>query len=72
MKRISVPRKMTIFLLFGILFYFGLILVYTFNTILISGMIYLAIIPASYLHYKNLENKFKDQILDSEEDEDIL
>jgi len=72
MKRISVPRKMTIFLLFGILFYFGLILVYTINTILISGMIYLATIPVSYLHYKNLENKFKDQILDSEEDEDIL
>ena len=58
MKRISVPRKMTIFLLFGIIFYFGLILVYTINAILISGLIYLAIIPASYLHYKNLNNKF--------------
>ena len=46
MKRISVPRKMTIFLLFGIIFYFGLILVYTINAILISGIIYLAIIPA--------------------------
>ena len=72
MKRISVPRKMTIFLLFGIIFYFGLILVYTFNTILISGMVYLAIIPISYFHYNNLNNKFKDQILDNDEDEDIL
>ena len=72
MKRISVPRKMTIFLLFGIIFYFGLILVYTINAILISGIIYLAIIPASYLHYKNLNNKFKDQIVDYDEDEDIL
>ena len=72
MKRISVPRKMTIFLLFGIIFYFGLILVYTINAILISGIIYLTIIPASYLHYKNLNNKFKDQILDNDEDEDIL
>ena len=73
MKRISVPRKMTIFLLFGIIFYFGLILVYTINAILISGIIYLAIIPASYLHYKNLNNKFKDQIVDNDnDDEDIL
>ena len=72
MKQISVPRKMTIFLLFGIIFYFGLILVYTINAILISGIIYLAIIPVSYLHYKNLNNKFKDQIIDNDEDEDIL
>ena len=74
MKRISVPRKMTIFLLFGIIFYFGLILVYTINAILISGIIYLAIIPASYYHYKNLNNKFKDQIVDNDndDDEDIL
>jgi len=72
MKRISVPRKMTIFLVFGIIFYFGLILVYTINAILISGIIYLSIIPVSYLHYRNLENRYKDQILDNEEDEDIL
>jgi CDP-diacylglycerol--serine O-phosphatidyltransferase len=73
MKQISVPRKMTIFLLFGIIFYFGLILVYTINAILISGIIYLTIIPASYLHYKNLNNKFKDQIVDNDnDDEDIL
>jgi CDP-diacylglycerol--serine O-phosphatidyltransferase len=63
---------MTIFLLFGIIFYFGLILVYTINAILISGIIYLAIIPASYLHYKNLNNKFRDQVADNEEEEDIL
>ena len=65
-------KKIAIFLLFGIIFYFGLIFVYTINTILISGIIYLTIIPASYLHYKNLNNKFKDQIVDNDNDEDIL
>jgi hypothetical protein len=49
-----------------------LILVYTINAILISGIIYLVIIPASYLHYKNLNNKFRDQVVDNEEEEDIL
>ena len=38
-KRIAVPRSTSIFLLFGIILYFGLILVYTFNAIIISGLI---------------------------------
>ena len=37
-KRIAVPRSASIFLLFGIILYFGLILVYTFNAIIISGL----------------------------------
>ena len=44
LKKIIVPRRMTIFLLFGVVFYFGLILVYTFNTIVISGLFYLLVI----------------------------
>ena len=37
LKRIVVPRSTSIFLLFGIILYFGLLLIYTFNTIIISG-----------------------------------
>ena len=41
LKKIAVPRRMTIFLLFGIVLYFGFLLIYTLNTIVISGMVYL-------------------------------
>ena len=35
-KKIVIPRKTTIFLLFGIVLFFGLLLIYTFNVIAIS------------------------------------
>ena len=72
LKKIVVPRRMTIFLLFSIILYFGLLLIYTFNTIVISGIIYLFIIPVSILHYYHIKKKFKAQIDDIEDDEDIL
>ena len=64
---------MTIFLLLGIILYFGLVLIYTFNAILISGMIYILMIPISFIHYRNLIKKFKN-IDDSEieDHQDIL
>ena len=54
LKRISVPRSMTIFLIFGIILYFGLILIYTFNAIVLSGILYFIVIPISYLHYQRI------------------
>ena len=72
LKKIVVPRRMTIFLLFSIILYFGLLLIYTFNTIVISGIIYLFIIPVSIFHYYHIKKKFKTQFDDSEDDEDIL
>ena len=39
-KKIVIPRKTTIFLLFGIVLFFGLLLIYTFNVIAISTAIY--------------------------------
>ena len=72
LKKIVVPRRMTIFLLFGIILYFGLILIYTFNTIVISGFIYLIMIPISIAHYYKSNKKFKIQFDDSEDHEDIL
>ena len=72
LKRIAVPRSMTIFLLFGIVFYFGLLLVYTFNTIVLSSLIYLFMIPLSIIHYYKIKKKFKIQLNDNDEHEDIL
>ena len=72
LKKIVVPRRMNIFLLFGIILYFGLILIYTFNTIVISGFIYLIMIPISIAHYYRSNKKFKTQFDDNEDHEDIL
>ena len=72
LKRIVVPRSTTIFLLFGIVLYFGLLLIYNFNTILLSGVIYLAVIPVSIVHYFKIKSRFKTQLEDTEDDEDIL
>ena len=72
LKKISVPRSMTIFLLLGVVLYFGLLLIYTFNAIAISGLIYFMLIPVSFIHYNNLSKKFKEQDISNEEHEDIL
>ena len=72
LKKISVPRSMTIFLLLAVVLYFGLLLIYTFNAIVISGLIYFIIIPVSFIHYNNLNKKFKEQNISIEEHEDIL
>ena len=71
-KKISVPRNMTIFLLLAVVSYFGLLLIYTFNTIVISGLIYFLMIPISLFHYANLNKNSKVQDITSEEHEDIL
>ena len=72
LKKISVPRRMTIFLLLSVVLYFGLLLIYTFNAITISGLIYFMLIPVSFIHYNNLSKKFKEQDISNEEHEDIL
>ena len=72
LKKISVPRNMTIFLLLAVVLFFGLLLIYTFNAIVISGLIYFIMIPVSFIHYNNLSKKSKDQNILNEEHEDIL
>ncbi len=56
-KKIVIPRKLTVFLLFGIVLFFGLLLVYTFKVLAISCLIYLLLIPISYFHYKKIQKK---------------
>ena len=70
LKRIVVPRSTSIFLLFSVILYFGLILVYTFNTIIISGIIYLLIIPISASHFYmiNKNNVMNQEEIDHHED----
>ena len=72
LKKIVVPRAMTIFLLFGIVLFFGLLLIYTFNVMVISGLVYLCLIPISFIHYIKLNKKF--DVINSENDhhEDML
>ncbi len=72
LKKITVQRKMTIFLLFSIVLFFGSLLVYPFKVMIISGLIYLCIIPISLVHYIKFNKKFK--TLNTQEDthEDVL
>ena len=71
-KKIAVPRRLTIFLLFGVVLFFGLLLIYTYNVIVISSFLYLALIPFSISHFQNLNKKFINENIDNEEHEDIL
>ena len=73
-KRIAIPRSTTIFLLFGIGLYFGLVFVYTFEVLFITGAVYLCTIPISYLHFRKIKNKEKilKQTEHIDETEDIL
>ena len=73
-KRIAIPRSTTIFLLFGIGLYFGLVFVYTFEVLFITGAVYLCTIPISCIHYRRYKNKEKilEQVEDIDETEDIL
>tara|TARA_B100001996_G_scaffold12103_1_gene10145 strand:- start:527 stop:1321 length:795 start_codon:yes stop_codon:yes gene_type:complete len=72
LKKIVVPRQTTIFLLFTIVLYFGLLLIYTFKVIIISGIIYLLFIPISYVHFLKLNKKNKNQKHIEDNHEDVL
>ena len=69
-KKISIPRRMTIFALFGIVLFFGLLLIYTFKVLIICGLIYICLIPIGYFNYRKI---YKQKILSGEnyENEDL-
>ena len=68
---ISDLTHLAIFLLLGIGIYVSLLIFYTFETLFFSGLIYIFLIPISYLHYKH---KNKTSLISSteEETEDVL
>tara|TARA_B100001123_G_C15096919_1_gene941949 strand:+ start:120 stop:935 length:816 start_codon:yes stop_codon:yes gene_type:complete len=72
LKKIIVPRSMTIFLLFTIVLFFGLLLIYTFKVMIISGIIYLCLIPISSLHYLKLNKQNLTTNTSEDNHEDIL
>ena len=73
-KKIVIQRRATIFLLFGIVLFFGLLLIYPFNVISLSALIYLTMLPISFFHYQKLKKQNEDQNYDDEDDdlEDVL
>jgi CDP-diacylglycerol--serine O-phosphatidyltransferase len=73
-KKIVIPRRMTKFLLFGIVLFFGALLVYTFKILAFSSFIYLCLIPISYFHFKKIkkEKNIITKIDESDDFEDIL
>ena len=72
-KKIVIQRKATIFLLFAIVLFFGLLLIYTFNVIAISSVIYLGLIPISFFHYQKMKKIHEnDKIQDDDDLEDVL
>ena len=72
-KKIVIPRRTTIFLLFSIVLFFGLLLIYTFNVIAISAIIYLLLLPISFFHYQKIKKHHEnDKIQDDDDLEDVL
>ena len=72
-KKIVIPRRTTIFLLFGIVLFFGLLLIYTFNVIALSAVIYVLLLQISYLHFQKIKKKHEnDKIQDDDDLEDVL
>ena len=67
-KKIVIPRSTTKFLLFGIVLFFGALLVYTFKVLAISSFVYLCLIPISYFHYKKIK---KEKNITSDKDEGL-
>ena len=61
---------MTKFLLFGIVLFFGALLVYTFKVLAVSSLLYLFLIPVSYFHYRNIKKK-KNIITNKNEEEEL-
>ena len=59
---------MTKFLLFGIVLFFGALLVYTFKILAVSSFIYICLIPISYFHYKKIK---KEKNISSDKDEEL-
>ena len=69
-KRIVIPRSMTKFVLFGMVLFFGALLVYTFKILTVSIFIYICLIPVSYFHYKKIK-KEKNVTTDTNESDDL-
>ena len=71
LKKISIPRNLTIFLLLGLGIYVSFLIFYTFKILFITGVVYIALIPISYIHFKH-KNKTSISSNRKNEVEDVL
>ena len=72
-KKISVKRSTTIFLMFGIVLTFVLLLMFPFQTLVTISIFYILSLPISYIHFSKLEKKNKSEnLFDHDEPEDFL
>ena len=72
-KKISVKRSTTVFLMFGIVLMFVLLLMFPFQTVVTASILYIFSLPMSYFHYLKLEKKNKSEnLFDHDEPEDFL
>ena len=71
LKKISISSKTTVFLLLAAGIIFISLLFYTFETLLIFGIVYVIPIPVSIAIYRNQQKKYSIKISD-EDHEDIL
>ena len=72
-KKISVKRKTTVFLVFGVVLAFVLLFMFPFQTLVAAASIYILSIPISFFHYSKLDKKNKSEnLFDHEEPEDFL
>ena len=72
-KKIVIRRRTTIFLLFGIVLFFGLLLIYTFDIIAVSVIFYLLLLPVSFMHFQKIKKRHEnDKIQDEDDLEDVL
>ena len=70
-KKIVIKRSTTIFLLFGIVLFFGLLLIYTFEILAVSSFIYLLLIPISFFNYQKIKKDKNDTIENEDENENL-
>jgi len=70
LKRILIPRQLTLFLLLGIGIYLSSVIFYTFETLFLTGIVYIILIPISFFHYRNKKTFFK--VEQDEEADDVL
>ena len=70
LKKIKVSSQLSIFLLFGIVVVFISLIFFTFESLLIIGIIYLLSIPLSFYFYNKTAKKINNQL--EEDHEDIL
>ena len=71
LKRISIPRRLGVFLLLGIGTYISVLIFFTFEILFLTGVVYIFLIPISYFHHKHLNKKFLSENVD-DDIEDIL